>query len=107
MLADAGVTDLDEDLGDAGSRPYIPNARRAAELIQADFAKVGVKAEIVSLRMGRVSRSRQGEGPRRRRSSRLDRRQRRSGQLPRTLFSAATPSAVTTTRSGATRSSTT
>jgi len=29
-------------------RPYNPNARRMAELIQADFAKVGVTAEIVS-----------------------------------------------------------
>jgi dipeptide transport system substrate-binding protein len=30
------------------SRPYMLNARRAAELIQADFAKVGVEAEIIS-----------------------------------------------------------
>jgi dipeptide transport system substrate-binding protein len=30
------------------SRPYNPNARRMAELIQADWAAVGVKAEIVS-----------------------------------------------------------
>ena len=30
------------------SRPYMLNARRAAELMQADFAKVGVKVEIVS-----------------------------------------------------------
>ena len=29
-------------------RPYNPNARRMAELIQADFAKVGVTVEIVS-----------------------------------------------------------
>lgn len=29
-------------------RPYNPNARRMAELIQADFAKVGVEVEIVS-----------------------------------------------------------
>ena len=29
-------------------RAYNPNARRMAELIQADFAKVGVEAEIVS-----------------------------------------------------------
>lgn len=33
-------------------RPYNPNARRMAELIQADFAKVGVKAEIVSYEWG-------------------------------------------------------
>lgn len=30
------------------SRPYMLNARRAAELIQADFAKAGVTVEIVS-----------------------------------------------------------
>jgi dipeptide transport system substrate-binding protein len=30
------------------SRPYMLNARRAAELIQADFAKAGVNVEIVT-----------------------------------------------------------
>ncbi len=30
------------------SRPYMLNARRAAELMQADLAKVGVEVEIVS-----------------------------------------------------------
>ena len=36
-------------MGDARCRvPYNPNARRMAELIQADFANVGVKVEIVS-----------------------------------------------------------
>jgi dipeptide transport system substrate-binding protein len=30
------------------ARPYNPNARRMAEMIQADFAKVGVTVEIVS-----------------------------------------------------------
>ena len=33
-------------------RPYNPNARRMAEMMQADFAKVGVKAEIVSYEWG-------------------------------------------------------
>ena len=33
-------------------RPYNPNARRMAELIQADFAKIGVDAEIVSYEWG-------------------------------------------------------
>jgi len=33
-------------------RPYNPNARRMAEVIQADFAKVGVKVEIVSYEWG-------------------------------------------------------
>lgn len=33
-------------------RPYNPNARRMAEMIQADWAKVGVKANIVSFEWG-------------------------------------------------------
>ncbi|SLM62601.1 Dipeptide-binding ABC transporter, periplasmic substrate-binding component (TC 3.A.1.5.2) [Dickeya aquatica] len=33
-------------------RPYNPNARRMAEMIQADWAKVGVKANIVSYEWG-------------------------------------------------------
>jgi len=33
-------------------RPYNPNARRIAELMQADLAKVGVKAEIKSFEWG-------------------------------------------------------
>ncbi len=33
-------------------RPYNPNARRMAELIQADFAEIGVDAEIVSYEWG-------------------------------------------------------
>lgn len=40
-------------------RPYNPNARRMAELIQADFARIGVKVEIVSYEWGEyLSRSR-------------------------------------------------
>ena len=34
------------------ARPYNPNARRMAELIQADFAAIGVNAEIVSYEWG-------------------------------------------------------
>jgi len=33
-------------------RPYNPNARHMAEIIQADWAKVGVKAQIVSYEWG-------------------------------------------------------
>ena len=33
-------------------RPYNPNARRMAEMLQADFAKVGVDVEIVSYEWG-------------------------------------------------------
>jgi dipeptide transport system substrate-binding protein len=43
-------------------RPYNPNARRMAELIQADFQKVGVTAKIVSFEWGEyLKRSKQGE----------------------------------------------
>ncbi len=34
------------------SRPYMPNARRAAELMQSDLAKVGIGVEIVSYEWG-------------------------------------------------------
>ena len=34
------------------SRPYNPDARRMAELIQADYAAIGVTAEIVSMEWG-------------------------------------------------------
>ncbi len=33
-------------------RPYNPNARRMAEVLQADFAKIGVKVEVVSYEWG-------------------------------------------------------
>jgi dipeptide transport system substrate-binding protein len=43
-------------------RAYMPNGRRAAELIQADWAKVGVEAEIMSYEWGEyLKRTRQGE----------------------------------------------
>ena len=48
-LEAAGVTGLKMKLWAMPvSRPYMLNARRAAELMQADFAKIGVEAEIVS-----------------------------------------------------------
>ena len=54
LLADAGypngfTTDL---WAMPVQRPYNPNARRIAELMQADLAKVGVKAEIKSFEWG-------------------------------------------------------
>jgi dipeptide transport system substrate-binding protein len=53
MLADAGVTDLSMKIWAMPvQRPYNPNARRMAELMQADFEKVGVKVEIVSYEWG-------------------------------------------------------
>ncbi|KAB0679861.1 ABC transporter substrate-binding protein [Aureimonas leprariae] len=48
-LEKAGVKDLSMKLWAMPvARPYNPNGRRMAELIQADLAKVGIKAEIVS-----------------------------------------------------------
>lgn len=53
MLDEAGVKDLKMKIWAMPvSRPYMPNAHRTAELIQADFAKVGVDAEIVSYEWG-------------------------------------------------------
>lgn len=53
MLEDAGVKDLTTKIWAMPvQRPYNPNARRMAEIIQADWAKVGVKAEIVSYEWG-------------------------------------------------------
>lgn len=53
MLADAGVKDLKMKIWAMPvSRPYMPNAHRTAELIQADLAKVGVDVEIVSYEWG-------------------------------------------------------
>ena len=49
LLAEAGVTTLTTDLWAMPvSRPYNPNAQRVAEMIQADWAKIGVTANIVS-----------------------------------------------------------
>ncbi|HEY0209447.1 dipeptide ABC transporter periplasmic-binding protein DppA [Acerihabitans sp.] len=43
-------------------RPYNPNARRMAEMIQSDWAKIGVKAKIVSYEWGEyLKRAKAGE----------------------------------------------
>ena len=53
MLKDAGVDNLKMKIWAMPvSRPYMLNARRAAELMQADLQKVGVDAEIVSYEWG-------------------------------------------------------
>jgi dipeptide transport system substrate-binding protein len=53
LLADAGVSDLSMKVWAMPvQRPYNPNARRMAELIQADFDAIGVEAEIVSYEWG-------------------------------------------------------
>ncbi|AVO38931.1 ABC transporter substrate-binding protein [Pukyongiella litopenaei] len=56
-----GVTDLSMKIWAMPvQRPYNPNARRMAELIQADFDKIGVTVEIVSYEWGEyLSRSRE------------------------------------------------
>ena len=63
LLAEAGVKGLKTNIWAMPvQRPYNPNARRMAELIQADWAKVGVEAEIVSYEWGEyLKRSRAGE----------------------------------------------
>lgn len=53
MLAEAGVKDLKMKIWAMPvSRPYMPNARRTAEMMQADLAKIGVGVEIVSYEWG-------------------------------------------------------
>lgn len=63
MLEEAGVTGLKTNIWAMPvQRPYNPNARRMAELIQADWKKVGVDAEIVSFEWGEyLKRSKAGE----------------------------------------------
>lgn len=60
MLEAEGISDLKMKVWAMPvQRPYNPNARRMAELIQEDFAKVGVDVEIVSFEWGEyLSRSR-------------------------------------------------
>jgi dipeptide transport system substrate-binding protein len=53
MLAAAGVTTLDTDIWWMPvQRPYNPNAKRMAEMVQADLAKVGINATLVSYEWG-------------------------------------------------------
>ncbi len=63
LLAEAGVTDLKTNLWAMPvQRPYNPNAKRMAELVQADWKAVGVDAEIVSYEWGEyLKRSSAGE----------------------------------------------
>jgi dipeptide transport system substrate-binding protein len=52
-LAAEGVTDLNMNIWAMPvQRPYNPNARRMAEMMQSDFAEVGVKVNIVSYEWG-------------------------------------------------------
>jgi len=63
LLAEAGAAGLKTNIWAMPvQRPYNPNARRMAEIIQADWAKVGVDAEIVSFEWGEyLKRSKNGE----------------------------------------------
>ena len=63
ILEEEGVADLQTDIWAMPvQRPYNPNARRMAELIQADWRNVGVDAEIVSFEWGEyLKRSLAGE----------------------------------------------
>jgi dipeptide transport system substrate-binding protein len=64
LLAEAGYPDgFELDLWAMPvQRPYNPNARLMAEMIQADWAKIGVKARIVTFEWGEyIRRARAGE----------------------------------------------
>jgi dipeptide transport system substrate-binding protein len=64
LLAKAGVkTPLDVDLWYMPvQRPYNPNAKRIAEMMQADLAKIGVNAKLVTFEWGEYrKRMQQGE----------------------------------------------
>jgi dipeptide transport system substrate-binding protein len=53
LLAEAGVTSLESDLWYMPvQRPYNPNGKRMAEMMQADLAKVGIKVELKSFEWG-------------------------------------------------------
>jgi dipeptide transport system substrate-binding protein len=53
ILEDEGVTDLSMKIWAMPvQRPYNPNARRMAELMQEDFSQIGVDVEIVSYEWG-------------------------------------------------------
>ncbi|MFO1350140.1 MAG: ABC transporter substrate-binding protein [Gammaproteobacteria bacterium] len=63
LLKDLGITELKTNIWAMPvQRPYNPNAKRMAELIQADWAKIGVHAEIVSYEWGEyLKRTKEGE----------------------------------------------
>lgn len=64
LLKEAGLADgFEIDLWAMPvQRPYNPNARRMAEMIQADWVKIGVKANIVTYEWGEyLTRLRNGE----------------------------------------------
>ena len=53
MLKEAGVTSLSTDLWYMPvQRPYNPDAKKIAELVQADLAKIGITAELKTFEWG-------------------------------------------------------
>ena len=63
LLAGVGVKDIKMKIWAMPvSRPYMPNARRAAELMQADLAKVGIDAEVVSYEWGEYLKRARDQG---------------------------------------------
>lgn len=63
LLDDAGVKGIKMKIWAMPvSRPYMPNARRAAELMQADLAKVGIDAEVVSYEWGEYLKRARDQG---------------------------------------------
>lgn len=66
LLAEAGYKDgFSVDLWTMPVvRPYMPNGQKVAEAIQADFAKIGVKAKIVTMDWGTyLEKLAKGEAP--------------------------------------------
>jgi len=62
LLDDAGVKDLAVDLWYMPKyRPYNPDGKKMGELMQADLAKIGVKANLVTFEWGEY-RKRMGNG---------------------------------------------
>ena len=63
LLAEAGAKNLEIDLWYMPvQRPYNPNAKLMAEMIQSDWAKVGVKAKLVTYEWGEyLKRAGKGE----------------------------------------------
>ncbi len=61
MLKAAGVENLKTDIWWMPvQRPYNPNAKRMAEMMQADLAKVGIEADPGLLRVGRIPQAHAG-----------------------------------------------
>ena len=63
MLAEEGVENLSMKIWAMPvQRPYMPNARRVAEMMQEDLSKVGVNVEIVSYEWGEYLKKSMEEG---------------------------------------------